>query len=384
MRLLRLLYTVPLRLRSLLRRHQVEQDLEDELRDHLERRIEADVARGMTPDEARYAALRALGGVAQRQEECRDMRHVSFIEHRLQDLRFAVRQLARHRGFACTAIVVLTLGIGASVAIFGFVDAALIRPLPYRDPSRLVTVFGTRPDAAQGQTRGVVSYLDFVDLRERTRAFESIAAYDVRAGFILATSAGPQPVRGLRVTSGFFRTLGVTPVLGREFDPNEEGRSAPPRVVLSYSAWQTRFGGSPDVLGRTVTLYSPWLADEGRPHVVIGVLPPDFHFTMAEHAEFWTTIRGLQACWEMRRCQSLETVARLASGVSAQMASANVTSVLEQMRKDYPEHRDPVVARLVPLREVMLGNVRPILLMLLGGAGPPGASSPSPACSVPT
>jgi macrolide transport system ATP-binding/permease protein len=368
MRLLRLLYTVPLRFRSLFRRGRVEQDLEDELRAHLERRIEADVARGMTRVDARYAAMRALGGIEQRKEECRDMRHVSVIEHRIQDFRFAVRQLLKHRGFACTAIGVLTLGIAASVAIFGFVDAAMIRPLPYQDPSRLVTVFGTRPDNTSGQTRGAVSYLDFIDWRARARAFESIAAYDVRAGFILTTPSGPEGVRGLRVTSGFFRTLGVRPVLGREFHANEEGPSAPPAVVLSYGAWQTRFGGSPDVLGRTLMLGSPWLAD-GEPHVVIGVLPPDFHFTMAEHAEFWATIRGSQACWKVRRCQSLETVARLANGVSAQMASANVTSVLEQIRRDYQDfHRDPTVARLVPLREVMLGNVRPILLMLLGGA----------------
>ena len=172
MRLLRLLYTVPLRLRSLFRRDLVEQDLEDEFRDHLERRIEADVARGMTPDEARYAALRAMGGVDQRKEECRDMRHVNVIEHRIQDLRFAVRQLLKHRGFASTAIVVLTLGIAASVAIFGFVDAALVRPLPYHEPSRLVTVFGASPDLAPGQTRGSLSYLDFRDWRERNRAFE--------------------------------------------------------------------------------------------------------------------------------------------------------------------------------------------------------------------
>lgn len=131
MRLLRLLYTVPLRLRSLFRRDQVERDLEDEFRDHLERRIEADVARGMAPDEARYAALRAFGGIDQRKEECRDMRHVNFVDHGIQDLRFALRQLLKHRGFACTAIGVLTLGIAGSATIFGFVDAALIRPLPY-------------------------------------------------------------------------------------------------------------------------------------------------------------------------------------------------------------------------------------------------------------
>jgi predicted permease len=368
MRLLRLLSTIPLRFRSLFRRDRVEQDLEDEIRDHLERQVEANVARGMTRDEARYAALRAFGGVDQRKEECRDTRHVNFVERGIQDLRFAFRQLLKHRGFACTAVGVLSLGIAGSVAILGFVDSALIKPLPYRDPSRLVTVFSARPDSAPRQTRGAVSYLDFIDWRSRNRAFDSIAAYDVRGGFTLTTSSGAERVSGLRVTSGFFQTLGVTPALGRDFLSDEEGRSALPTVVLSYSAWQRRFGGSPEILGRTVTLQSPWLAG-AEPHVVIGVLPSDFHFSLAEHAEFWATIRGPQACWDARRCRSLEAVARLAHAVSMQRATAEVTSVIDQLRAEYPDaHRNQEIGKLVHLRDVVLGDVRPMLLMFLGGA----------------
>jgi macrolide transport system ATP-binding/permease protein len=365
---MRLLSTMRLRFRSLFRRGRVEQDLEDEIRDHLERQIDANVATGMTREDARNAALRAFGGVAQRKEECRDMRHVNLVDHGIQDLRFALRQLLKHRGFACTAIGVLSLGIAGSVAIFGFVDSALIKPLPYRDPSRLVTVFPARPDLAHGQTRGAVSYLDFIDWRSRNRAFDSSAAYDVRGGFTLTMPSGPEPVPGLRVTSGFFRTLGVTPALGREFLSDEEGRTALPTVVLSHSAWQRRFGGSPDILGRTITLQSPWLSG-AEPHVVIGVLPPDFHFALAEHAEFWATIRGPQACWDVRGCRSLQVVARLAHDVSMQRATAEMTSVIEQLRAEYPEHhRNQEIGKLVPLRDVVLGNVRPMLLMFLSGA----------------
>jgi predicted permease len=370
MRLLRLLYTVPLRFRSLFRRDQVERDLEDEFRDHLERRIDAGIAQGMTPEDARYAALRSLGGVEQRKEECRDMRHVTAIEHGIQDFRFAVRQLLRYRGFACAAVVVLALGVAASVSIFGFVDAALIRPLPYEEPSRLFTVFGMRPDAAASQKRGGTSYLDFLDWRERgARAFQSLAAYDVRSGFTLVTTERPERVSGLRVSSGFFDTLGVRPLLGREFRPDDESPSAPPTVMLSYTAWQTRFNGSPDVLGRTVTLQSPWLSS-GEPHVVIGVLPPNFHFTMAARAEFWATIRGVQGCWGARACRSLEVVGRLADGASVQAASANMTAIIEQLKREYPaDHRNSETAKLVSLSDVMLGDVRPVLLMLLSGAG---------------
>jgi len=323
MRLLRLLYIVPLRFRSLFRRDQVERDLEDEFRDYLERRIDAEIARGLTRDEARYAALRALGGIEQRKEECRDMRHLNFLEHRIQDLRFALRQLRKYPGFACIAVLVLALGIAASVTIFAFVDAALIRPLPYEEPSRLFTLFGARPDLASAQTRGAVSYLDFLDWEKRNRTFRSVAAFDVREGFILTTLAGPERVPGLRVTTGFFRTLGVRPVLGRDFHQDEERPSAPPTVALSYGAWQARFGGRPDVLGRTVTLQSPW-APDGEPHVVIGVLPPDFQFPMAARAEFWVAIRGAQGCWGARSCHSLSAIARLGDDVSGRAAAANM------------------------------------------------------------
>jgi predicted permease len=352
-----------LRVRSLLLRTRVERELHEELRYHLEREIEEDLAAGLPPDDARLAARRSLGAVAQSMEECRDMRGVTFIEHRVQDLRFAFRQLRKHPAFASTAVVMLALGLSANVAIFGFVDAALVRPLPYADPSRLVTVFATRPDKAQAQVRGAVSYQDFLDWREQGRGFRSIAAYDVRAGFTLTTPEGPQRVSGLSVTAGFFRTLGTTPVLGREFQRDEEGPTAPPTVMLSYAAWQTRFGARPDVLGQTLTL-------QGEPHVVIGVLPPGFHFTMAEHAEFWAAIRGRQYCWEHRGCRSLEAIARLAEGVSAETAAANLTSVMRDVRSHYPDsHRDPESAKLVPLRDVMLGHIRPVLLALLSGAG---------------
>jgi predicted permease len=366
--LLRLIYTVPLRLRSLLRRDQVERDLEDEFRDHLERQVEAGMARGLTRDQARDAAMRAFGAIEQRKEECRDMRHVNFIEHRLQDLRFAFRQLLRYRGFATGAIVVPALGIAASVALFGFVDAAMLQPLPYAEPSRLVTVFGTRPDLAAAQNRGSVSYLDFLDWRERNRVFRSVAAYDVRAGFLLETASGPEFVPGVRVTNTFFGTLGVRPLIGRDFAADEEGPTASPAVLISYTAWQRRFGGNPDVLGQTVTLQSPWLGN-AEPHVVIGVLPADFHFPMTQHAEFWATIRRAQPCWGIRSCRSLEAIARLGSGVSAHAASADMTSVLDQLRREYPDHhRSPEVAKLIPLRDVMLADVGRVLIMLLAGS----------------
>jgi macrolide transport system ATP-binding/permease protein len=360
---MRWLAKLRLRVRSLFLKTRVEQELDEELRYHLEREIEEGLAAGLPPDEARLAARRSVGAVDQSMEECRDMRGVTFVEHRVQDLRFAFRQLRKHPAFATTAIVMLALGLSANVAIFGFVDAALGRPLPYADAARLGMVFATRPDKVQAQTRGFISYQDFLDWRERNRAFRSIGAYDVRSGFILTTPEGPQSVPGLSVTAGFFRTLGVTPAVGREFERDEEGPTAPPTVMLSNATWQTRFGARPDVVGQTLTL-------QGEPHVVIGVLPRDFHFTMAEHAEFWTAIRGRQYCWEHRGCRSLEAVARLAEGVSAETAIANLASIVRAVRSEHPDsHRDPETAKVVALRDVMLGDIRPVQLALLSGAG---------------
>ncbi len=283
----------------------------------------------------------------------------------MRDLRFAIRQLLRYRGFAATAILVPALGIAASVALFGFVDAAMIKPLPYAEPSRLVNLFGTLPGLARG---GGVSYLDFLDWRQRSHALSALAAFDVRAGFTLVGTAERERVPGLRVTSGFFRTLGVTPLVGREFATDEEGPAAPPTAMISYSAWHTRFGGSPNVIGQTVALQSSWLG-EAEPHVIIGVLPADFQFPMSEHAEFWTTIRKSQVCWDVRSCRSLQVIGRLASGISPQAAAAEMTSIIEQLRREYPaSYRDAEVAKLVPLREVMLGDVGRVLLMLLAGA----------------
>ena len=202
-------------------------------------------------------------------------------------------------------------------------------------PSRLVSAFGTRPDLAATEGRGYVSYLNFLDWRARTRAFASITTYDVRAGFTLSTAAGPEPVSGLRVTSGFFRTLGVVPVLGREFQSGEEDRLLL-SVMLAYSAWQTHSAVAP----------MSWDASShcrASRTVVIGVLPREFHFAMADHADFWAAIQGPQPCWEVRTCRSLETVARLADGVSVQVAS--LESRTPSCRSSWRSIRTPLSKR---------------------------------------
>ena len=348
-----------LRFRSLSSHPRVEQELDDELRFHLQQQIDENLTAGMSTEEAHYAARRTIGGLAQIREQCRDMRGLNMVDNAVQDFRYAIRQLRRNPGFACTSIFVLALGICAAVAIFGFVDAALIKPLPYRDQSRLVAAFESSP----GDGRSVLSYLDFADWKSLNKVFSSIDAYALNGGFTLSTGTGAEQVPGTRVSAGFFRTLGVTPVLGRDFHSGEDSPAATHTVLLSYAAWQSRFGARLDVLGQTVKL-------NGAPSIIIGVLPRDFHLASYGAAEFWATLRSSDNCEQHRECHNLITIARLKDGVSIETASANMQSIARQLRNQYPDsNRDFGSANLVSLRNVIVGDVRPILLVLLSGAG---------------
>ena len=356
---MRFMTIIQLRLRSLLSRKKVEQELDEELQYHLEREIERGMAAGMTPENARYAALRSLKDIQQRKEECRDTRGLNALDDIAQDLRYAVRQLRKNPAFACTSVFVLALGITAAVAIFAFVETALIKPLPYRDQSRLVAVFESSP----GAPRSWLSYLDFEDWKKLNKVFSSIDAYALNGSFTLSTQMGAEQVPGTRVSAGFFRTLGVIPAIGRDFQPGEDSPAAARTVVLSYSAWQKRFGGKRDVLGRSLTL-------NGDPTIVIGVLPKRFQFAPYGGAEFWATLRSTDACEQHRDCHNLVAIGRLEDGVSIETASANMRSVAQHLQREYPDtNRYYGSANLVPLRDFIIGDVRPILLLLLSGAG---------------
>jgi macrolide transport system ATP-binding/permease protein len=347
-----------LRLAGMLPNAQRERELADEIEGHLQMHIDDNIRRGMTPELARRDAILKLGGVESTKQAYRERRTVPFLENLLRDIRFAIRQLRKNTGFTSTAILMLALGMCASVAIFAFVDAALIKPLPYRNPARLVGVY---ENVALIQCPHCpLSYPDYLDWKKLNTVFSSLAAYE-HTGASLSTPTGAQPASAARVTDGFFRTLGVTPMLGRDFYAGEDLGSAPRAVILSYAVWQQRYGGKPDVLGRTVML-------NGAPNIVIGVLPREFHFAPAEPAEFWTALHAASECDLRRSCHSLLGVARLKDGVSVQTALANVTSIAQQLEKQYPENRGQG-AGLITLTEAISGDIRPILLLLLSGAG---------------
>ena len=285
------------------------------------------------------------------------MHRFHFADNLIQDIRFALRQLRRSPLFALTASVTLALGLCAAVAIFAFVDAALIKPLPYRDPSRLVGVY----ERVQIFPQSNLSYADYLDWKRLNTSFTSLAAYQ-STGTTLTTSEGVERVPVARVSDDFLRTLGVTPVLGRDFRPGEDLPEAPRTVLLSYGAWQKRYGGRTDVLGQTVTL-------NDSPNLIIGVLPREFHFAPAQPADFWLSLHANNPCELRRSCHNLYGVARLEDGVSIEAARANMAAIASQLEQQYPDSNRGQGSAIVPLNDVIVGTVRPVLVLLISGAG---------------
>jgi predicted permease len=278
------------------------------------------------------------------------------MENVLQDVRYALRQLRKSPGFAVTAILILTIGIGASTAIFGFVDAALIRPLPYAHPERLVDV----NESAAVFPRSNLSYPDFLDWKRLNEVFSSFDAYN-QSGYLLRTASGSEPVPAVRVSSGFFRTLGVSPVIGRDFRDGEDQVQVPQTVILSYRTWQKRFGGRKNVVGETVSLSDVTFT-------IVGVLPQNFQFAPQGDSEFWTTLRAEGQCITSRGCHGLYGIGRLKDGITVEAALANMKAIARQLEIQYPDTNRGQGAWVKPLSDVFVEDARPILLTLLGGA----------------
>jgi len=340
----------------LLRREKFNSELEEEMSFHREQKEKELLESGVAPEAAHRAAMREFGNATRLKEQSYEVVGFRF-ETVWQDLRFAIRQLRRSPGFTLTAILMLALGTGASVAIFAFVDAALIKPLPYADPTRLVDV----NERAKMFPRSNLSYQDYLDWKKMNKVFSAMEVY-TGMGYLLSTPAGAEPTPGARVSAGFFRVLGVKPMLGRDFYDKEDLPGAADTVILSYDTWQERFGGRKDVIGQTVGL-------SGTPNTIIGVLPPEFQFAPRGKAEFWATLHTLNGCEKRRSCHNLYGVARLKDGVSVQMALADVTAIAKQLEVQYPGSNRDQSASVMPLYEEIVGDIRPMLLMLLGGAG---------------
>jgi len=338
----------------LLGRDRFRKDLDEEMAFHRELAERKMIADGMSPGTAHTAAARQFGNATRLRETSHDV--IAFRwETVAQDIRFALRQLRKNPSFTLTAILILALGIGASVAIFGFVDSALLEPLPYTNPTRLMDV----GESAALHPRSNLSYLDFRDWQRLNRSFASLDAY-VGDGFLMHTSSGIVPIPGAGVTAGFFQTLGVRPILGRDFKPGEDQPGASKVAILTYGTWMNRFGGSGNVIGQSVML-------DSDNYTIVGVLPRDFAFAPRGPAEVWVTITDPSSCEKRRSCHDLFAVGRLRDGVTEAAARDDLKAIAAQLERMYPENKGQS-ASVMPLSEEIVGDVRPILLTLLAGS----------------
>jgi putative ABC transport system permease protein len=351
------------RLAALFRKRELDAEMDEELRSHIELRTQANIEAGMNPEEARFAALRQFGWTESIKETCREQRGVTWLENLAQDIRYGARQLRKYPGFTAVAVLTLALGVGANTAIFSVISAVLLRPLPYRDAERLVMISERSPNGASLLAGGG----DFLAWREQSRSFESLAYWPEWRGsrnFNLSGGDRAEKLVGTFVSSSFFPLLGVQPILGRTFLSEEDERKDNPVVLISHALWQRHFGGDPQVLGRQMTLDNYWR----RQYAIVGVLPPGFDFP--EGNDIW-----LPAGWMETRLTSssphwFRVAGRLKPGVTLQQAQAELNTIQRRTKQQQAAAETTIDVRVVSLLDQTVGTTtRRALFVLFGAVG---------------
>jgi len=345
------------RVLALVRRRRLERDLEDEVAFHLAMR-EADLRADGVPDPAaREMARRRFGNVTYLKEQTRDMWLFPSFESIVQDVRFALRTLRKSPGFTIVAVLALAIGIGGNTAIFSLVDAARAGALPYKEPERLVGLFGN-VQRATVERRGT-SYPDYADWRAQATSFVDMAAFDNFTATLFTTEE-PERVSGERVSPGYFSILGINPARGRTFRSEEDAvGNAADVVVLSDGIWKRRFGSDPNIIGKTITLNT-------RACTVIGIMPPGFK-GLTDSAELWAPF-AFQASAEalaQRGSRGFAPVARLKDGVSLAGAQAEMDTIARRLEAAYPQSNEKRGVEISPIAVELVGALRPALLMLM-------------------
>jgi predicted permease len=347
--------------RAFLHRRELDDELDDEIRYHIEAKTEENAAKGMPREEARRAARIELGGVEQLKENMRSVRAGAWLETLLQDIRFGLRMLRKNPGFTAVAVLTLALGIGGNTAIFSVVDAVLLRPLPYPGSDRLMMVYQAAPQLG---TAGP-SYPNFQDWQRTPRNFEELVAFRT-SQFALSGNGEATNVIAGAVTSGYFTMFRVKPILGRTFEPGDDVPGTAGVAVLSERLWRSRFGSDPAIIGKTIQL-------EPRPFTVIGVVPGNFRPQIPDsHAVLWVpllqdSIAG--QLYKRRGGHYLSAAGRLKQGVTLEQAQSELDSIQQALQRQYPDANEGWGARIVPLQEDLAGNFRLALLVLLGAVG---------------
>ena len=345
------------RLRAMFRRERLDQDLDEELRSHLEMRAADNLAAGMSAQDARYDAQKRFGNTPLLKEDTRDVDIIGWLDECARDCRFALRMLQRSPGFAAVAVLTLALGIGANTAIFSVVDAVLLRPLPYPEPDRLVRIWES--SIKYDSPRNVVNPFNFLDWRDHSESFESMAAI---SGLMTNLSFQGQPVavQGMQVSTEFFSTLRIPPLLGRAFSAPDGLVGQDQVVILSYELWQRQYGANPKIIGAKVDV-------DAAPYTVIGVMPRGFSFPKIK-SEIWTPL-PIARTKEWNSGRYLTVVARLKPGVSLRQAQQDMLRVANLTAQARPDDNKNWSANVFPMLEDATRGVRRPLWVLLASVG---------------
>jgi predicted permease len=357
MRVTRWLSILRLRMRSLFRRTTVEQELHEELQQHLEQKAQEYVAAGLAIEEARRKATRDFGGVEQSKESCRDARGVNLIEDLIQDVRHGARVLRKNLGFTVVAVFTLGLGIGANTAIFSVVNAVMLRPLPYPDADRLVLLNETAENRGRLDMMSV-SWQDYLDWRQQARSFQYLGIFRSQ-NLTLTGFDQAERLNGAMASSDIFNALGIQPLMGRTFVAEEDKAGAEPVAILSERLWRNRFSASRDVINRTVTL-------DDMNYTVIGVMPTSIRFP-SPLTDIWLPlglyVTGMPSSRDNH--PGLTAAALLKPNVSMQQANSEMETIAKRIGNQFPDTNSSVRVRITTLYMNVVGNIRSSLLVLL-------------------
>ena len=317
-----------LRLRSLFRRKDVEAEVDEELRFHFEQQVAKFIQSGLPPQEAKRRARLEFGGMEQLKAEHRDARGVTFIETLLQDIRYGLRMLGKSTGFTVVAVLTLALGIGANTAIFSYINAWIIKPLPYPQADRLM-VFQSHDKKNGWTSEHVTSRADFFDFQKQNTSFEQTVAW-TGTNFNLTGDGPPALVEGGRVSWNYFDTLGAKPILGRTFTPDDDRSGAPHVAILGKGLWQSRYAGDPKIIGRSIAI-------GGEAYTVVGVMPGTFQFPLMGLANLWTPLALTDTQRVDRGSTWLPAFGRLRPGVTPKQAQAETAVFFAGLEKQFPQ-----------------------------------------------
>jgi putative ABC transport system permease protein len=344
-------------------RSRVESEMDAELRSHLEIYVDDLVRSGVPREEALRRARLEFGGMERAKEECREARGIHFLESLAQDARYGLRTFRKSPGFAAVAILTLALGIGANAAIFSVVNAVLLRPLPFEKPDQLMALWHEPPqESFPGVHKFALSPANFLDWRAQSRTFEGMSAYGYGRYTITGTGR-PETIRMVAATRGFFSILRSQPLLGRTFADDEDNPGREHVVVLGYGIWRGRYAGDPSIVGENIEL-------NGQSFAVIGVMPPVFDFPPsgdpAFRSQMWKPLAWSDRERAVRDDHNFGVIARLKDGVTPKQGQAELDAISNRLVQQYPKDNKGWGALVVPMREEMVGDARPALLILLG------------------